>query len=141
MWEEFKKFAFRGNVLDMAVGVIIGTAFGKIVSSLVNDIFMPVIGNIVGGSNMSALKLVLSPAEVDAAGTVIKEEAAILYGSFLQNVIDFFLIAICIFFFVKVVNKLTTKKEQQEAQAVEEAPKAPTVEELLTDIRDLLQQK
>lgn len=140
MWEEFKKFAFRGNVLDMAVGVIIGTAFGKIVTSLVNDIFMPVIGNLLGGSNMSSLKLVLSPAVVEN-GVVVKEEAALLYGSFLQNVIDFFLIAICIFFFVKVINKLTAKKEQQAEAAAEEGPKAPTVEELLTDIRDLLQQK
>lgn len=140
MWEEFKKFAFRGNVLDMAVGVIIGTAFGKIVTSLVNDIFMPVIGNLLGGSNMSALKLVLSPAEV-VDGVVVKEEAALLYGSFLQNIIDFFLIAVCIFFFVKLVNKLTAKKEEESVQAGEEVPAAPTVEELLTDIRDLLQQK
>ncbi len=140
MWEEFKKFAFRGNVLDMAVGVIIGTAFGKIVTSLVNDIFMPVIGNLLGGSNVSGLKLVLSPAEV-VDGVVIKEEAALLYGSFLQNVIDFFLIALCIFFFVKVINKLTAKKEAQAEEAVAEAPAAPTVEELLTDIRDLLQKK
>lgn len=140
MWEEFKKFAFRGNVLDMAVGVIIGTAFGKIVTSLVNDIFMPVIGNLLGGSNMSGLKLVLSPAEI-VDGVVVKEEAALLYGSFLQNVIDFFLIALCIFFFVKVINKFTAKKEAQAEAATAEAPAAPTVEELLTDIRDLLQQK
>ncbi|MCI8336420.1 MAG: large-conductance mechanosensitive channel protein MscL [Peptococcaceae bacterium] len=140
MWEEFKKFAFRGNVLDMAVGVIIGTAFGKIVTSLVNDIFMPVIGNLLGGSNMSGLKLVLSPAEI-VDGVVVKEEAALLYGSFLQNVIDFFLIAICIFFFVKVINKLTAKKEAQAEATAPEAPASPTVEELLTDIRDLLQQK
>ncbi len=138
MWEEFKKFAFRGNVLDMAVGVIIGTAFGKIVTSLVNDIFMPLIGNLLGGSNMSAMKLVLSPAVVEN-GVVVKEEAALLYGSFLQNVVDFFLIALCIFFFVKAVNKLTAKKAAEPEQAAEEAPAAPTVEELLTDIRDLLQ--
>ena len=140
MWEEFKKFAFRGNVLDMAVGVIIGTAFGKIVTSLVNDIFMPVIGNLLGGSNMSGLKLVLSPAEV-VDGVVVKEEAALLYGSFLQNVIDFFLIALCIFFFVKVINKFTAKKEAQAEEAAAAAPAGPSVEELLTDIRDLLQKK
>lgn len=139
MWEEFKKFAFRGNVLDMAVGVIIGTAFGKIVTSLVNDIFMPIIGNLLGGSNMSGLKIVLSPAVIEN-GVVVKEEAALLYGSFLQNVVDFFLIAVCIFCFVKVVNKLTLKKPIVEVEA-EPVPSSPSVEDLLTDIRDLLRQK
>ena len=135
MWKEFKEFAFRGNVLDMAIGVIIGGAFGKIVSSLVNDIFMPLIGMLTGGVNFSTLKLVMSPAKVDAAGTVVKEEAAVLYGSFIQNIVDFLLIAICIFIFVKLISKLHRKKAEEPAV---ETVTAPTSEELLAEIRDLL---
>lgn len=141
MWKEFKEFAFKGNVLDMAIGVIIGGAFGKIVSSLVNDVFMPAFGMLTGGVNFSTLKLVMSPAEVDAAGNVIKEEAAILYGSFIQNIVDFLLIAICIFIFVKLISKMhiRKKKEEELAEAVE--PAAPTSEELLMEIRDLLKER
>ena len=135
MWKEFKEFAFRGNVLDMAIGVIIGGAFGKIVSSLVNDIFMPLIGMMTGGVNFGTLKLVMSPAKVDAAGTVVKEEAAVLYGSFIQNIVDFLLIAICIFVFVKLISKLHRKKAEEPAV---ETVTAPTSEELLAEIRDLL---
>ena len=135
MWKEFKEFAFRGNVLDMAIGVIIGGAFGKIVSSLVNDIFMPLIGMLTGGVNFSTLKLVMSPAKVDAAGTVVKEEAAVLYGSFIQNIVDFLLIAICIFIFVKLISKMHRKKVEEPAV---ETVTAPTSEELLAEIRDLL---
>ena len=98
MWKEFKEFAFKGNVLDMSIGVIIGSAFGKIVSSLVSDIIMPFFGFLTAGTDFTALKLVLSPAEVNAAGEVIKAESAILYGNFIQNVFDFFIIAFCIFF-------------------------------------------
>ena len=89
MWEDFKKFAFKGNVIDMAVGVIIGGAFGKIVTSLVNDIVMPILGIILGKVNFIDLKIVLSPAEYSAAGEVIKAESAITYGSFLQTVVVF----------------------------------------------------
>lgn len=135
MWKEFKEFAFRGNVLDMAIGVIIGGAFGKIVSSLVNDIFMPLIGMLTGGVNFSTLKLVMSPAKVDASGTVVKEEAAVLYGSFIQNIVDFLLIAICIFIFVKLISKMHRKKVEEPAV---ETVTAPTSEELLAEIRDLL---
>ncbi len=135
MWKEFKEFAFKGNVLDMAIGVIIGGAFGKIVTSLVNDVFMPAIGMLTGGVNFSTLKLVMSPAEVNAAGEVVKEEAAILYGSFVQNVIDFLLIAICIFIFVKLISKMHRKKVEE---PVVEVAAAPTTEELLTEIRDLM---
>ena len=135
MWKEFKEFAFKGNVLDMAIGVIIGGAFGKIVSSLVNDIFMPLIGMLTGGVNFSTLKLVMSPAKVDAAGTVVKEEAAVLYGSFIQNIVDFLLIAICIFIFVKLISKMHRKKAEEPAV---ETVTAPTSEELLAEIRDLL---
>lgn len=135
MWKEFKEFAFKGNVLDMAIGVIIGGAFGKIVTSLVNDVFMPAIGMLTGGVNFSTLKWVMSPAEVNAAGEVVKEEAAILYGSFVQNVIDFLLIAICIFIFVKLISKMRRKKVEK---PVVEVAAAPTTEELLTEIRDLM---
>ena len=140
MWKEFKEFAFKGNVLDMSIGVIIGTAFGKIVTSLVNDIIMPFFGFFTAGTDFKALKLVLSPAVTNAEGAVVKAESAILYGNFIQNVFDFFIIALCIFFFVRQISKLKKKTEEP---AVEEpaAPPAPTTEELLTEIRDLLKQQ
>ena len=129
MFEEFKKFAFKGNVIDLAVGVVIGGAFGKIVSSLVNDIIMPTIGVILGGINFSDLKLVITPATETTA------EAAILYGSFIQAVVDFFIIALAIFFFVKLI--ALNKKKIDEAPAP--APAEPNPEVLLLEqIRDLL---
>lgn len=134
MWKEFKEFAFKGNVLDMSIGVIIGSAFGKIVSSLVSDIIMPFFGFLTAGTDFTALKLVLSPAEVNTAGEVIKAESAILYGNFIQNVFDFFIIAFCIFFFVQQINKLHKKNEE----SVAPAPAGPSSEELLAEIRDLL---
>ena len=133
MFEEFKKFAFKGNVIDMAVGVIIGGAFSKIVTSVVNDVIMPIMGKLTGGINLSALKLVLSPAQYNATGELITPESAILYGSLMQNIIDFLIIAFCIFIFVRAINKLR-KKEEKAAEPV----KGPTQEELLTEIRDLL---
>ena len=144
--EEFKKFAFKGNVVDMAVGVIIGGAFGKIVTSLVNDVIMPIFGYLTAGMDFKELKWVISPAVVEN-GNVVKAESALLYGSFLQNVLDFFIIAISIFFMIRLMNRLKempiklTKGAVEEAvtEAVEEAaPPAPTTEELLTEIRDLL---
>ncbi len=138
MWKEFKEFAFKGNVLDMSIGVIIGGAFGKIITSLVNDIIMPFFGFITAGTDFTSLKLVLSPAELDAAGAVLKPEAAIMYGNFIQNIFDFFIIAICIFFFVQQISKLNKKKEEP---APEPAPAGPTTEELLSEIRDLLKQQ
>ena len=144
--EEFKKFAFKGNVVDMAVGVIIGGAFGKIVTSLVNDVIMPIFGYLTAGMDFKELKWVLSPAILEN-GNVVKAESALLYGSFLQNVLDFFIIAISIFFMIRLMNRLKempiklTKGAVEEAvtEAVEEAaPPAPTTEELLTEIRDLL---
>ncbi|MCQ2520470.1 MAG: large-conductance mechanosensitive channel protein MscL [Lachnospiraceae bacterium] len=138
-FKDFKDFISKGNVLDMAVGVIIGGAFGKIVTSLVNDILMPLLGVVTGGADFSTKKIVLSPAEVDAAGEVIKAEAAILYGSFIQNIIDFLLIALCIFFITKAVAKAGEKLKKQE-EAKPEEPKKPTSEELLTEIRDLLKE-
>lgn len=135
MLKEFKEFALRGNVVDLAVGVIIGGAFGKIVSSLVNDIFMPIIGFLTAGTDFSALKLVLSP-EVVENGEVTKAESAILYGNFIQNIFDFVIIALCIFMFVKALNSLKKKEE-----AVEEEPATPEDILLLRDIKELLEKQ
>ena len=137
--QEFKAFAMKGNVIDMAVGVIIGGAFGKIVSSIVADVIMPPIGLLVGGGNFTDLKWVLKPAEmVDG-----KEIAAVTlnYGNFLQVTFDFLIIAFSIFMFIKLLTKLTEKKKE-EAPAAPPAPPAPSKEEvLLTEIRDLLKEK
>ena len=126
LFDEFKAFIMRGNVVDMAVGVIIGGAFGKIVTSLVNDIFMPIIGMILGNVNFSSLEIKLGePVE----GV---EQAAIKYGMFIQEIVNFIIIAFCIFMFIKLINRIQKKKE--EAPAPE-----PTKEEvLLTEIRDAL---
>jgi large conductance mechanosensitive channel len=132
MVSEFKEFAMRGNVIDLAVGVVIGAAFGKIVSSLVDDIIMPVIGKLVGGVDFSTLAVVLEPARLGADG---KEVAAVLlrYGNFIQNIFDFVIVAFAIFLFVKAINKLQRKQEEAPAPA---APAADIV--LLTEIRDAL---
>ncbi|WP_107690895.1 large-conductance mechanosensitive channel protein MscL [Campylobacter concisus] len=126
---EFKEFAMRGNVIDMAVGVVIGGAFGKIVSSLVGDVIMPVVGVITGGVNFTDLKLTLKEA-VDSAPAV-----TINYGSFIQTMVDFLIIAFCIFCVIKALNSLK-KKPVEEAPAAE--PETPTDIALLTEIRDLL---
>jgi large conductance mechanosensitive channel len=130
---EFKEFAMRGNVMDMAVGVIIGGAFGKIVTSLVNDVIMPVIGCVVGGINFTDLKWVIKEAVGETP------EVALLYGQFIQNVVDFLIIAFCIFMMIKVISRLTKKKEEAPAPAPAPAPSAE--EKLLTEIRDLLKEK
>lgn len=136
--QDFKAFAMKGNVVDMAVGVIIGGAFGKIVSSVVADVIMPVLGLLIGGVNFTDLKWVMKPAEmVDG-----KEIAAVTlnYGNFLQVTFDFLIIAFSIFMFIKLITRLTSKKE--ETPAAPAAPPAPTKEEqLLTEIRDLLKDK
>lgn len=135
--KEFKEFAVKGNVIDLAVAVVIGAAFGKIVSSLVNDIIMPVVGVLTGGINFSDKKIILSAAQVDAAGKILKPENALTYGVFIQAVIDFIIIAFCIFIVIKGINRMQKKKA--EAPAVPPAPPEPTVsEKLLTEIRDLL---
>ncbi|NLX69645.1 MAG: large-conductance mechanosensitive channel protein MscL [Clostridiales bacterium] len=131
MLKEFKEFAIKGNVIDLAVGVIIGGAFGKIVSSLVNDILMPVFGFILSGINISDLKFVIRPASGDIP------EVAILYGSFIQSIVDFLIIAFSIFLFIKLIS-LGKKKKQEEAPATE-APDPEVV--LLEEIRDLLKEK
>ena len=134
---DFKEFALKGNVIDMAVGVIIGGAFGKIVSSLVDDIIMPVVSLATGGVNFADKAVELSPAQTDAVtGEVLKEAVNWNYGMFIQNIIDFLIIALCIFVAVRMAMKLK-KKEEEPAPAPE--PAAPSQEEvLLTEIRDLL---
>ena len=128
LFDEFKAFVMRGNVVDMAVGVIIGGAFGKIVTSLVNDIFMPIIGMILGNVNFSSLEIKLGEP-VEGA-----EQAAIKYGMFIQEIVNFIIIAFCIFMFIKLINRIQKKKEEAPAPAPE-----PTKEEvLLTEIRDAL---
>lgn len=129
MFQEFKKFALRGNVLDLAVGVIIGGAFGKIVTSIVNDVIMPMLGIITGRINLTALKWVITPEENGAA------ELSIKYGQFLQTLIDFFLVALSIFIVIKLLNSFK-KKQEEKPQEVK-----PSKEELLlTEIRDILKE-
>ena len=125
--KEFKEFAMRGNVMDMAVGVIIGGAFGKIVSSLVDDVLMPAIGMLTGNVDFTGLALKIGDGE---GAAVLK------YGTFIQNIVDFLIVAFCIFLMIKAMNKLMPKKEE-----APEEPAGPTQEELLTDIRDLLKDK
>ena len=147
--KEFKEFAVKGNVMDMAVGVIIGGAFGKIVTSLVNDIIMPPIAAIMGHVNFADLNIPLRAAipaveEVkDEAGNVIQagveavEAVTLNYGAFIQNIIDFLIVALCIFFMIKGMNKLARKKEEEPAPE----PEPSAEEKLLTEIRDLLKKE
>lgn len=134
--KEFKEFAMRGNVLDMAVGIVIGGAFGKIVSSFVEDILMPPIGVLLGGVNFTDLKIVFKQAVMDGEN-VVTPEVALRYGNFIQVIFDFLIIAFAIFMLLKAVNKFNKKKE--EAPAAPETPPADV--QLLTEIRDLLQKK
>ncbi len=123
MWQEFKEFTTKGNVMDLAVGVIIGGAFGKIVASLVGDLIMPLIGLMMGGVNFANLQVQIG-------------DAVIKYGAFLQNVVDFLIIAFVIFLVIKAVNRL--RKKEEAVEAVEETPAPSTEEVLLAEIRDLL---
>ncbi|CAH2466808.1 MULTISPECIES: large conductance mechanosensitive channel protein MscL [Bacillus] len=123
MWNEFKKFALKGNVIDLAVGVVIGAAFGKIVSSLVKDIITPLIGLLMGGINFTGLKFTVG-------------EASVKYGNFIQTIFDFLIVAFAIFIFVKVFNKMTLKREEEKKEE-----KATKEEVLLGEIRDLLKQQ
>ena len=139
--EEFKKFAMRGNVIDLAVGVVIGGAFGKITTSIVNDIIMPIIGVLTGGLNFSDWKIVLKPAVIDThLGSVVNPEVAITFGNTIAIIIDFIIIAFAVFCMVKGINALHRKKEEE--PAAPPAPPEPSAEEkLLTEIRDLLKDK
>ena len=136
---EFKEFAMKGNVVDMAIGVVIGGAFGKITTSLVNDVIMPLISRITGGVDFRAWKWVLKAAGAAADGTEIPE-IAVNYGSFIAVVLDFLIISLVLFMVVKAINKLRSIGKKPEEPVEEEAP-APTSEELLTEIRDLLKDK
>lgn len=135
---EFKEFAMRGNVMDMAVGVIIGGAFGKIVSSIVDDIIMPPIGWLIGGVNFSDLKIEL-PAQKIIEG-VEMAPATISYGNFIQTILDFVIIAFCVFMLVKGINKMK-KEEPAKPEEPAPAPEPSAEEKLLTEIRDLLAKK
>ena len=142
-FEEFKAFAMRGNVVDMAVGVVIGGAFGKITTSIVNDIIMPCISMITGGVDFTQWKIVLKEAVANAEGVIDPAtEIAITYGNTIAIILDFIIIAFAVFCMVKALNNLHRKKEEPAPEPeVEPAPPAPTAEELLTEIRDLLKNK
>ena len=131
----------KGNVMDMAIGVIIGGAFGKIVTSLVNDILMPLVGALIGNVNFTTLSLTLRTPKLSDAGEVVKEAVTLNYGNFIQVTIDFLIVALCIFLVMKGINKASNlmKKEQEEAPAP--APEPSAEEKLLTEIRDLLKEK
>lgn len=132
--KEFKEFAMRGNVVDLAVGVIIGAAFGKIVSSFVGDVIMPVLGLFIGGVNFTDIKILLKEALLAADGSVVKPAVTLNIGNFIQVIFDFMIIAFAIFLAVKGINRMSKKKEEAPA-----TPPAPTKDqELLTEIRDLL---
>ena len=139
-FKEFKEFAMRGNVLDMAIGVVIGAAFGKITTSIVNDIIMPLISMITGGLDFTAWKWVLKEAVMDA-GEIVTPEVAVNFGSLISVVLDFIIVAFAMFLVVKGMNKLSSLKKKEEEAAAPEEPAGPTTEELLGEIRDLLKNK
>ncbi len=135
MIKEFKTFAMRGNVIDMAIGIILGGAFGKIVSSFVNDVIMPPIGLLVGGIDFSDIKVKLKDAVVDAAGQIATPEVTLNLGIFINTIIDFLIVAFAIFLVVKGMNKMKKKEEEAPAPV---APEPSNEEKLLAEIRDLL---
>ena len=138
--QDFKAFALKGNVVDMAVGVIIGGAFGKIVTSVVNNIIMPPIGVLTGGVDFTDLKVTLKEAVMDGEN-VVSEAVTLNYGQFVQDVVDFLIIAFCIFLMIKGIAKLTRKKEEEAAAEPAPEPEPSAEEKLLTEIRDLLKNK
>lgn len=154
-FEEFKNFIAKGNVIDMAVAVIIGGAFNKIITSLVNDIIMPSISMMMGGLDVTEWKYVITPAVIDAAGVEVTAESAIRYGLFIQTVIDFLIVALSVFVALKAIltfqtkfketaEKLKKKQEEEVVEEVGEEPAAPEIsaeEALLTEIRDLLKEQ
>ena len=146
-FQEFKEFAVKGNVMDMAIGVVIGGAFGKIVTSLVSDLIMPLIGAATGGLNFTDWKWIVKPEvaeQVNEAGEVIQQAVPALtlnYGNFLQVIFDFLIIALSIFLVIKGINNMKAKFEKPAEPEAPAAPAGPTQEELLTEIRDLLKNK
>lgn len=135
--KEFREFAVKGNVVDLAVAVIIGGAFGKIISSLVADIVMPVFGALIGGINFTSWKITLRAAVLNNNGEIVKQAVAMNIGTFIQNIFDFFVIALAVFIMVKIIGRL--KKQFIKEEKKEEAPAALSKDqELLTEIRDLL---
>ncbi len=135
---EFKEFISRGNVMDMAIGVIIATAFGKITTSLVNDVLMPLISWLVGARDMSALNLLVRPEVLNDAGEVVQESITIGFGTLLGTVIDFILVALIVFAIVKAANMARARLEKQKEAEEEAAPEPSNEEKLLAEIRDLL---
>ena len=135
---EFKEFISRGNVMDMAIGVIIATAFGKITTSLVNDVLMPLISWLVGARDMSALNLLVRPEVLNDAGVVVQESITIGFGTLLGTVIDFILVALVVFAIVKAANMARARLEKQKEAEEEAAPEPSNEEKLLAEIRDLL---
>ncbi|MDD7318280.1 MAG: large conductance mechanosensitive channel protein MscL [Prevotella sp.] len=136
--KEFKEFAMKGNVMDMAVGVIIGGAFGKIVTSLVDNIIMPLVGLATGGVNFNDMFVNLSDEKVNSLAEATEKGVAVFaYGAFIQSIIDFLIIAFCIFLMIKAMNKLSKKKEEEPAAA----PEPSAEEKLLSEIRDLIKNK
>ena len=141
-FEEFKTFAMRGNVIDMAVGVVIGGAFGKISTSIVNDIIMPMVSMITGGIDFQNWKLVLKQAVLNPDGTEAAAEVAIKFGNTIAVAVDFIIVAFAVFCMIKFLNNLHRKEEEPAPEPEPEpAPPAPTTEELLAEIRDLLKEK
>ena len=144
IFKEFKEFIARGNVIDMAVGVIIATAFGKITTSLVNDVFMPLISWIFGARDMTALNILVRPEVLDAEGNVVQAAIILGFGTLVATIIDFILVALVVFMVVKGINtarKIAEKKKAAEEEAPAEPPAPSNEEVLLTEIRDLLKNK
>jgi large conductance mechanosensitive channel len=140
MIKEFRDFIMRGNVLELAVAVIVAGAFGAIVTSLTKDVIMPPVGLALGGVDFTQLAIVLQEGVMNDAGEVVKEEVAIRYGIFIQKIIDFLIIAFIIFMLIRTYNKIKDRNKQEE-EAAPAPPPGPTQEELLTEIRDLLKQQ
>lgn len=138
--KEFKEFAVKGNMIDMAVGIIIGGAFGKIITSLVNDVIMPPLGALLGGVDFTDLKLPIKAAEINDLGETVAEAVTLNYGNFIQTAVDFLIVAFAIFMAIKAMNRLK-KKEVEAPAAPAPDPEPPAQEKLLTEIRDLLKQK
>lgn len=136
VFKEFREFAIKGNLIDMAVAFVMGGAFGKVVSSFIGGIVMPLIGKVTTGVDFSGLKYVLTPKVVDEKGVVVVEEASVKYGEFITVMIDFLVVAFVIFLVVKAINRM--KRKMEEAPAPTAPPEPTTQEKLLTEIRDLL---